>query len=131
MNRTHCILTAVLIVALSGAAFGQSENALYHADGNAAFLRCGPKHPSPAEARLIEEHIRFLRGKAAGKKPDKPGKPGGGNGGGGSGGEEPVLPDLGTIDIKVYFHVIRDDAGAGDVTGAQIDDQIAQIEMIS
>jgi hypothetical protein len=110
----------VVALALSASAFAQSDNAYDNADPNAKFLRCGTKHPSPEEARMIEEQFQALRGRINAKAPDGKGKPGGGSGGGN--GESPPST---TIWIDVYFHVIRDNNGNGDVTDGQIGEQMA------
>jgi hypothetical protein len=106
---------------LAAPASAQSGNAYDNANGNADFLRCATPHPTSAEARLIEEQFQALRGRLNAKAPDGRGKPGGSNGGG-SGTEPP--PD-GSIWVDVYFHVIRDANGNGDVSDGQIADQMA------
>ena len=124
MKVTHSLLTAAMgvgVLALTAPAFAQGGAAYDNANANASFLRCGTRHPTAEEARLIEEQFQALRGRLAAKAPDGRGKPGGGGGNGG-GGEAP--PDA-TIWVDVYFHVIRDNSGNGDVTDGQIADQMA------
>jgi Pregnancy-associated plasma protein-A len=103
MHKKNWFLTAVLIAAVSGAAFGQSEKAFDHANANAKFLRCGTPEPSERDAQLRESHFLTLLKSAIGK-----GKPGSGGGGG-------VIPPEPTT-INVYFHVITNSSGAGDVS---------------
>jgi hypothetical protein len=103
MHKKTWFLTAVLIVAVSEAAFGQSEKAFDHANPNAAFLRCGTPEPSERDAQLRESHFLTLLKSVNGK-----GKPGSGGGGGGI----PAEPTT----INVYFHVITNSSGAGNVS---------------
>ena len=105
MHKKTWFLTAVLIVAVSEAAFGQSEKAFDHANPNAKFLRCGTPEPSERDAQLRESHFLTLL-----KSVDGKGKPG--SGGGGGGGGIPAEPTT----INVYFHVITNSSGAGDVS---------------
>lgn len=114
------ILVSVAVLSFSAPAFSQSDNAHENANPNASFLRCGTKHPSPREAKMIEDRFTKLRDL---KKPDKPGKPGNG---GGNGGEDPgdPPPTNENVTIMVNFHVIQDDSGNGGVSNEQIDQQI-------
>lgn len=98
-----------------------NPSAFDHANGNAAFLRCGTRTPTDQEVSLMEEHIRRLTA----KKPDKPGG-GNGNGGGGDGGggEPPATSAPGSIEIDVYFHNIRDNNGQGGNSVSEIQAQI-------
>ncbi len=82
-----CLGAAAL--AVGAPVFAQSDAAYDNANGNASFLRCGTKHPTADEARMIEEQFQALRGRIGAK-----GKPGGGGGGGGDGG---TLPPAGSI----------------------------------
>ena len=117
------ILVSVAALSFSAPAFSQNDNAYENANLNANFLRCGTKHPSKEEARLIEEQFAMFRGRLNAKKPDKPGKPGGGDGGdGGDGGGG--IPGTGTIEIPVVFHVIRN-GSQGALSTQEIDQQIA------
>lgn len=111
-----CMGAAAL--AVGAPAFAQSGAAYDNANGNAAFLRCGTKHPTAEEARMIEEQFQALRGRLNAKAPDGKGKPGGGGGGGGG-----TLPPAGSIAIDVYFHVIHDGSN-GDLSAQAISDSI-------
>ena len=102
INFRAIVLASALALPLNAPA--QSQNAVDHANPNAKFLRCGTPEPSEREAQLREEHFLALKN-ALGK-----GKPGGGGGGGG--GSTPV-----PTTINVYFHVITNSSGAGDVSG--------------
>jgi len=117
MKITHSVLLAISAVLFSAPLFAQSDNAYDNADPNAAFLRCGTKHPSPEEARLIEEQFQRLRGQIA-KSSNAKGKPGGG-------GEEPPPkpPTVDPVEIAVVFHIIRD-GSAGQVSTGTIDAQM-------
>jgi hypothetical protein len=112
---------AVLALAMAGASLGfqaiaQTDVAFATANPNASFLRCGTKHPSPSEAKLIEERFKALKGMV-----ETNAKPGGGGGGGGTG---TVLPPNGSITVNVYFHVITDGAGKGNLLSGEIDQQM-------
>lgn len=123
MNLSSRILVTIAMMAIYIPAFAQSDVAFDNANDNAAFLRCGTKHPTPDQQKLIREQFAMLRANKAAKKPD--GTPGGGNGGnGGGGGQDPVLPDAGSINISVVFHVITDDDGVGAVMESDIQTQI-------
>ena len=121
MKFARSVLISAAGLTLAAPAFAQSDSAIDHANDNAAFLRCGTKHPSPEEARLIEEQFQLLRGRLADKSSasGNKGKPGGGGGGGGT------PPPDGSVTVNVYFHVIRSDSGAGDLTSGEISGQIA------
>ena len=106
MHKKSWFLIAVLIAGMSGAAFGQSEEAFDHANPNAKFLRCGTPEPSERDAELRESHFLALLKSINGK-----GKPGTGDGGGG------IMPEPKPTTIKVYFHVITTLSGAGNVSG--------------
>ena len=124
MKFTQSVFSACMgaaALAVGATAYAQSGAAYDNANGNADFLRCGTKHPSAEEARMIEEQFQALRGRINAKAPDGKGKPGGGGGDDGDGG---TLPPAGSIEIDVYFHVITD-GRAGDVSDARISQQIA------
>jgi hypothetical protein len=111
---------ALLALAMAGAglasqAIAQTDVAFATANPNASFLRCGTKHPSPSEAKLIEERFKALKGMV-----ETNAKPGGG-GGGGTG---TVLPPNGSIPVNVYFHVITDGAGKGALSSVEINAQM-------
>lgn len=123
MNVTHSVITALMgagALALSAPVLAQSDNAYDNADPNARFLRCGTRHPSPEEARMIEEQFQALRGRLNAKAPDGKGKPGGGGGGGGGGG---TLPGNGSIAVPVVFHVVHS-GNTGKLTNATIEVQM-------
>lgn len=109
----------------TSSALAQSAEAYDNANPNADFLRCGTKHPTAEEARMIEDQFRMLRSQLNAKKPGD--KPGGGKPGDDpvDNGEDPVLPGPESVTINVYFHEIHDSAGFGDVSERQITDQIA------
>jgi hypothetical protein len=138
--RTHLHLTVLtLILALPASAMAQYELVFYegsrdamspvnrsvspqsgtHANSNKV-LRCGTTQPSELDALLREEHFLLLKAgnvgnsstQAKAKKPPKP--PGGGGGG--------TLPT--SVVVDVYFHVITNTSGQGNVTDARIADQM-------
>jgi hypothetical protein len=115
-------LAALSLAALtfSTPVFAQSDSAWENANDNASFKRCGTRHPTQAEARLIEEQFARLRNA---KKPDNPGNSGGNGGGGGDGGGGGG-DTTGPITIPVHFHVIHD-GGQGLVSSSMINNQIA------
>jgi hypothetical protein len=117
--RTRSALLALAIAgsALGTQAFAQSDVALATANPNASFLRCGTKHPSPSEAKLIEERFQTLKGMV-----ETNAKPGGGGGGGGGGS---TVPANGSITVNVYFHVITDGAGNGALSSGDINAQMS------
>ena len=103
-----------------------SDSAFDNANPNASFLRCGTKHPSPAEAAASEKRFRDKLARVNAKKPDRPGG-GNGNGGGGGGGEEPPPPELPgsqSILIDTYIHVICTDSGQCPANSTQITEQM-------
>lgn len=89
-----------------------------HANGNAAFVRCGTRDLSGAEEADVEDKLPGNKGGASGGQ--KP-KPGGGGGGG---------PTVTGGIIDVYFHVINKGAGVsnGDVTSQMIQEQMAVLD---
>jgi hypothetical protein len=104
------VFATVLTIPMTAAA--QSDNAAAHANANAKFLRCGTPEPSELDALLREEHFLNL---LAARNGNGKGKPPGGGGGGTSSGA--------TIDV--YFHVITDTSGNGDLTASDVNSQIS------
>ncbi len=108
------VFTAALTIPFT--VMAQSDNAQSHANGNAKFLRCGTPEPSELDALLREQHfLSLLSARGNGK-----GKPPGGGGGGGGGGSDPT-----PTTINVYFHVIRSNSGAGNLSAGAINSQIS------
>jgi hypothetical protein len=120
MLRKIGVFLVLLLLGFSASAHAQSDNAYDHANGNAAFLRCGTPTPSDQEIKLIEEQIQTMRANKG-----KPPGAGGGNGGGNDGGGGGEVRPAGSVTIDVYFHDIRDDNGNGGVTDSQIQAQMA------
>ena len=122
------LIPAVAIASLCSvnAHSAPNEKALENANSNAAFLRCGTKHPTPEEAERLEKRFKLDKLAKAAKKPrGTPG--GGGNGGGGSGGGTdpgPTLPSDGSILIDTCVHIICDNAGACAATENQVNNQM-------
>ena len=122
------LIPAVAIASLCSvnAHSAPNEKAFENANSNAAFLRCGTKHPTPEEAERLEKRFKLDKLAKAAKKPS--GTPGGGgNGGGGSGGGTdpgPTLPSDGSILIDTYVHIICDNAGACAATENQVNNQM-------
>jgi hypothetical protein len=129
MSRKTLLPAVITVVTLGLSApvlASPSESAVDHANHNAAFLRCGTKHPSPAEAADLEKRFRAELARVLSKKPT--GSPGGGgNGGGGGGGGTdpgPTLPADGSILIDTYVHVICTSGGSCPASAAQVNQQI-------
>lgn len=122
------LIPAVTIASLCAvnAHSAPNEKAFENANSNAAFLRCGTKHPTPEEAERLEKRFKLDKLAKAAKKPS--GTPGGGgNGGGGGGGGTdpgPTLPSDGSILIDTYVHIICDNAGACAATENQVNNQM-------
>ena len=84
------------------------DSGIDHANGNAKFLRCGTDNPSDMDALLREENfLRTLMGNKSAK-------------GSGTVGATAV----GDTVINVYFHNIRDSAGAGGASATMIQAQM-------
>ena len=95
---------ALVIGSLTGGTSAQSDRAVGAANGNAAFLKCGTKHPDDETARLIDDaNQRFKNQRKAETGSDQ---------------------RTGTVNVNVYFHVITNTSGAGNVTDARIAQQI-------
>lgn len=111
MNRKLVALITVGVLALTlvfatltPRTAAQSDNAFENANPNASFLRCGTKDPDDATARLIEDaNQRFKEARAASGVPAE---------------------RTGTVNVNVYFHVITNTSGAGNLTDTQIANQI-------
>jgi len=139
MHLHLTVLTAAL--ALSTSALAQYELVIYEdgrsgnlqdimktkagsaatqANNNKA-LRCGTHQPSELDALLREEHFLNLKGAGIGSssylqaKTKTPKPPPGGGGGG-------TLPD--SVVVDVYFHVITNTSGLGNLTDARITQQM-------
>ena len=95
---------ALVIGSLTGGTSAQSDRAVGAANGNASFLKCGTKHPDDETARLIDEaNQRFKRQRKADTGSDE---------------------RTGTVTVNVYFHVITNTSGAGNVSDTRIANQI-------
>jgi hypothetical protein len=82
----------------------QSNSAFDNANPNAAFLRCGTRHPDDETARMINEaNDRFRANRQA---------------------ETGSAERTGTVNVNVYFHVLTSTSGQGNVTDTQIANQI-------
>lgn len=111
MLRILLIAPAFLMLLVAAPAHAQSDSGWEHANPNASFKRCGTRIPTDDEVRMINEHVKTMRGRMK-------------NNGGGSGGSGSAERQAGSVIFDVYFHVIRDDNGNGGVTTQQINDQI-------
>lgn len=100
-------VSVTALLAVTPCVVAQDENAYENADPNAQFLRCGTKHPTIKQQKLIEEQFRSLRARMNAKKPDNPGNGNGGGNGGGGDNEDPTASPT-PIPVEVYFHVIHD-----------------------
>ncbi|HEY0322198.1 MAG TPA: zinc metalloprotease [Pyrinomonadaceae bacterium] len=111
MNRKLVALMTIGVLALTlvfatltPRTEAQSDKAFENANPNAAFLRCGTKDPDDETARLIEDaNQRFKEARASQGVPEE---------------------RTGMVTVNVYFHVITNTSGAGNVTDAQIANQI-------
>ena len=94
ISRIHSFTALALILGFASGAVAQSDSAWENANDNADFKRCGTKHPTPREAKLIEDNFRKQLARQNLKKPKGVG---GGNVGVGTdpgdGGNTGVLPD--------------------------------------
>src|ERR671916_163938 len=100
-------LAALVATLAIGSSQAQSDNAVDNASDNASFLRCGTKEPEEREKRLIENNSRKLREMRKAVDP--------------SSGLERTA---GSVTINVYFHVIYNRKGAGNISQTMIDNQI-------
>lgn len=111
MNRKFIALLSVGVLAialvvgsLTRGTSAQSDQAFERANPNASFLQCATKHPDEATARLIDEaNDRFKANRRA---------------------ERGVAERTGTVNVNVYFHVITNTSGAGNVSDTVIANQI-------
>lgn len=113
MHRPLVLVSVFISFLWVAPAAAQSQQAYDNANPNASFLRCGTRTPTEQEARLIDEHVRNMRARAAKN---------GGNGGNEAGGES--ARSAGSVVFDVWFHVIRDNNGNGGVTTQQINSQL-------
>jgi len=100
-----CAFTVALVFSsFPNPTTAQSDRAEERANDNASFKSCGTKHPDEATARLIEDaNERFKNSRTA---------------------SGAATERTGTVNVNVYFHVITDTGGAGNVTDAKIAEQI-------
>ncbi|MGI9106310.1 MAG: zinc metalloprotease [Pyrinomonadaceae bacterium] len=111
MNRkfaTLMILSAIslalVLSSFTNRTTAQSDRAEERANDNAAFKTCGTKHPDEQTARLIEDaNERFKTSRTA---------------------QGAANERTGTVNVNVYFHVITNTSGAGNLSDAQIANQI-------
>ena len=83
------------------------DNANDNANDNAAFLRCGTREPEEHEKRLIENNSRRMRELRIAADP-----------------ANALERSAGSVAINVYFHVIYNRKGAGNISQTAIDNQI-------
>lgn len=95
---------ALVIGSLARSTSAQSDRAIENANGNSAFLKCGTKHPDDETARLIDEaNSRFKNQRKADTGSDQ---------------------RTGTVNVNVYYHVITNTSGAGNVSDTRLANQI-------
>lgn len=99
-------LVATLTIG-SSRAQNPSDEALDNANDNAVFLRCGTKEPEEKEKKLIENNSRRMRELRVAADPSAA-----------------LERSSGSVTINVYFHVITNKKGAGNVSDAAIANQI-------
>jgi hypothetical protein len=126
LKKITTTLALASLGVISATSAAPNEKAFENANSNAAFLRCGTKHPSPEEAERIEKRFQLDKLSKAAKKPS--GTPGGGgnSGGGGGGGTDPgpSLPADGSILVDTYVHIICSDSGVCAANENQVNDQM-------
>jgi len=115
MNRKFVALLSVgvlalalLIGSLTRNTSAQSDQAFERADANASFLKCGTKHPDDETARLIDEASDRFKAQRRSE----------------TGSDQRTIP----VNVNVYFHVITNTSGAGNVSDVQIANQIAVLD---
>jgi hypothetical protein len=104
MHRSLCLII-VLLLSLGAAA---DQNIGFEIDAQAKKDRsCATPHPSEREAEALEDHTRMLQGS-------------------GNDGIDRFRPqaNAGEVTISVWFHVITNTSGTGNITDARIADQI-------
>ncbi|MBT1443976.1 zinc metalloprotease [Shewanella sp. JM162201] len=105
--KTSTLILALGLTSIPMVGSAQNDNALENANGNAAFLRCGTKHPTAQEAELTEKHFQTLRMAK----------------GGGSGSGYQARAN-GSVVVDVYLHVITDSTGNGALSTSAINAQL-------
>lgn len=100
-----CAITVALVFSsFTNPTTAQSDRAEERANDNASFKSCGTKHPDEATARLIEDaNERFKTSRTA---------------------SGAATERTGTVNVNVYFHVITNTSGQGNVSDADIAQQI-------
>ena len=99
-------LVATLAIG-SSRAQNPSDEAVDNANDNAAFLRCGTREPEEREKRLIENNSRRMREMRVAADPSAA-----------------LERSAGSVTINVYFHVIYNRKGAGNISDTAIANQI-------
>ena len=99
-------LVATLAIG-SSRAQNPSDAAVDNANDNAAFLKCGTREPEEREKKLIENNSRRMRELRAASDPSSA-----------------LERTAGSVAINVYFHVITNRKGAGNISQTMIDNQI-------
>lgn len=103
------ITLALSALALSAGVFAANGVSFEHANGNASFLRCGTPTPNEKQLELREQHFKAMKDSAA--------KAGTSTG--------DVARANGSVTVDVYFHVITDTKGNGNLSNTQINNQMA------
>ena len=57
MHKSIGMISSLVLLAATAPALAQSPKAFDHANDNASF-RCGTKHPTPEQQKLIEEQFQ-------------------------------------------------------------------------
>jgi hypothetical protein len=108
MHRKAIVCLGILLLATTSM-FAQSDNALENANGNASFNRCSTPHPSEREMEAQEEYNAMMM---ADRQPTSPS------------GRYRMATEATAVTINVYFHVISNTSGQGNVSDTMIANQI-------
>ena len=106
MRRSLIVSLVSLLLVGTTSLFAQSENGFENANGNASFLRCSTPSPSERDMELQEEHLQSISTPAR------------------SGGRMQIGTDATLVTINVYFHVITNTSGVGNLSDTTIANQI-------
>jgi hypothetical protein len=102
------LTSLILTLVIAGAsAQNPSDTAFENANENASFMQCGTKEPTEKEKKLIENNSKKMREMRAAVDPSSS-----------------LERSAGSVAINVYFHVITNRKGQGNVTQLMIDNQI-------
>lgn len=108
MNRRFAAVLAAGVLVIVPSVFAQSDEGIQHANPNAKFLRCATPPPGERDAEALEIHTEMLNEKRNGE----------------NGLRLESNATASAVTVQVWFHVVTNTSGVGNVSDTVIANQI-------